>query len=502
MDAGIRDAQQRIVEALDLDRCTLSVVEDRDLVHSHEWTSPEFRSRAWFPPGARVSARELFPWTLAKIQAGELVQFCSVDEVPDVRDRESHRRFGTKSTVMVPLGVAGQLLGALAFDAVRADRSWPPATVDRLQLVASTFAGMLARRRADESLRAALVQVSHLTDQLQVENVCLRKEVREHTDTGLVTGECPALRRVEEQIQQVASTNSTVLLLGETGSGKEMFATRIHELSARHSRPMVRVNCAAIPATLIESELFGREKGAYTGALARQIGRFEMADHSTIFLDEIGDLSLDVQVKLLRVLEERQFERLGSPRPIRVDARIIAATHRDLEPADRGGHLPRRSVLSPLRVPDPRPAAARTNRRHPAAGMAIRRGVRDRFGKQVDSISENDMAALQRYSWPGNIRELRNVVERAMIMSTGRRLTFPAPAASTASAAPSARLEDVEREHIRTVLENTGWRVRGVGGAAERLGLKPTSLDSRLARLRQALGRLALRNSLSRSLSK
>ena len=483
LDAGIRHAQQRIVEALDLDRCTLSVVEDRDLVHSHEWTSPEFRSRAWFPPGARVSARELFPWTLAKIQAGELVQFCSVDEVPDVRDRESHRRFGTKSTVMVPLGVAGQLLGALAFDAVRADRSWPPATVDRLQLVASTFAGMLARRRADESLRAALVQVSHLTDQLQVENVCLRKEVREHTDTGLVTGECPALRRVEEQIQQVASTNSTVLLLGETGSGKEMFATRIHELSARHTRPMVRVNCAAIPATLIESELFGREKGAYTGALARQIGRFEMADHSTIFLDEIGDLSLDVQVKLLRVLEERQFERLGSPRPIRVDARIVAATHRDLSRLIAAGtfreDLDYRLCVFPIRVP---PLRERTD----DIPLLVWRFVEEfatAFGKQVDSISENDMAALQRYSWPGNIRELRNVVERAMIMSTGRRLTFPAPAASTASAAPSARLEDVEREHIRTVLENTGWRVRGVGGAAERLGLKPTSLDSRLARL-------------------
>ena len=274
-----------------------------------------------------------------------------------------------------------------------------------------------------------------------------------------------------------------MLLLGETGSGKEMFATRIHELSARHTRPMVRVNCAAIPATLIESELFGREKGAYTGALARQIGRFEMADHSTIFLDEIGDLSLDVQVKLLRVLEERQFERLGSPRPIRVDARIVAATHRDLSRLIAAGtfreDLDHRLCVFPIRVP---PLRERTD----DIPLLVWRFVEEfatAFGKQVDSISENDMAALQRYSWPGNIRELRNVVERAMIMSTGRRLTFPAPAASTASAAPSARLEDVEREHIRTVLENTGWRVRGVGGAAERLGLKPTSLDSRLARL-------------------
>ena len=483
VDAGIRDAQQRIVDALDLDRCTLSVVEDRDLVHSHDWTSPESRSGAWFPPGARVSARELFPWTLAKIQAGELVQFSSVDELPDVRDRESYRRFGTKSTVIVPLSVAGQPLGALAFAAVRAERSWPPATVDRLQLVASAFAGMLARRHADESLRAALVQVSHLKDKLQVEKVYLRKEVQERTGTGLVIGESPALRRVEEQVRQVAPTNSTVLLLGETGSGKEMFATQIHELSARHSRPMVRVNCAAIPATLIESELFGHERGAYTGALARQIGRFEMADHSTIFLDEIGDLPLEVQVKLLRVLEERQIERLGSPRPIRVDTRIIAATHRDLDQLIAAGtfreDLYYRLCVFPIRVPPLRERAG-------DIPLLVWRFVEEfatAFGKQVDSISKDDMAALQQYSWPGNIRELRNVVERAMIMGTGRRLTFSVPAASTASAGRSAKLEDVEREHIRTVLESTGWRVRGVDGAARRLGLKPTTLESRLARL-------------------
>ncbi len=483
VDAGIRDAQQRIVDALDLDRCTLSVFEDRDLVHSHDWTSPESRSGAWFPPVARVSARELFPWTLAKIQADELVQFSSVDELPDVRDRESYRRFGTKSTVIVPLSVAGQPLGALAFAAVRAERSWPPATVDRLQLVAGAFAGLLARRHADESLRAALVQVSHLKDKLQVENVYLRKDVQDRTGTGLVIGDSPALRRVEAQVQQVAPTNSTVLLLGETGSGKEMFATQIHELSARHSRPMVRVNCAAIPATLIESELFGHERGAYTGAVARQIGRFEMADHSTIFLDEIGDLPLEVQVKLLRVLEERQIERLGSPRPIRVDTRIIAATHRDLDQLIAAGtfreDLYYRLCVFPIRVPPLRERAG-------DIPLLVWRFVEEfatAFGKQVDSISKDDMAALQQYSWPGNIRELRNVVERAMIMGTGRRLTFPVPAASTALAGRSAKLEDVEREHIRTVLESTGWRIRGVDGAARRLGLKPTTLESRLARL-------------------
>jgi transcriptional regulator with GAF, ATPase, and Fis domain len=432
---------------------------------------------------ARVSARELFPWTLAQIQAGEIVQFSNVDEMPDVRDRESYRRFGTKSTVIVPLTVAGQPLGALGFAAVRAERSWTPATVDRLQLVAGAFAGMLARRHADESLRAALVQVSRLRDKLQVDKINLRKEVQKRTGTGPLIGESLALRRVEEQVQQVAPTNSTVLLLGETGSGKEMFATQIHELSARRSRPMVRVNCAAIPATLIESELFGHEKGAYTGALARQIGRFEMADHSTIFLDEIGDLPLEVQVKLLRVLEERQIERLGSPRAIRVDTRIIAATHRDLERLIAAGtfreDLYYRLCVFPIRVPPLRERAG-------DIPLLVSRFVEEfatAFGKQVDSISQDDMAALQQYSWPGNIRELRNIVERAMIMGTGRRLTFRVPATSSASSGCSAKLEDVEREHIRTVIESTGWRIRGVDGAARRLGLKPTTLESRLAKL-------------------
>ena len=216
----------------------------------------------------------------------------------------------------------------------------------------------------------------------------------------------------------MAATDSTVLLLGETGTGKELFATQIHELSARHARAMVRVNCAAIPATLLESELFGREKGAFTGALSRQIGRFELADHSTIFLDEIGDLPLDVQVKLLRVLEEQQIERLGSPKPIRVDTRIIAATHRDLEQRIGEGtfreDLFYRLNVFPIRVPPLRDRAE-------DIPLLVWRFVEEfskAFAKRIDTIDKDNMAALQQYSWPGNIRELRNVVERAMITAS------------------------------------------------------------------------------------
>jgi transcriptional regulator with GAF, ATPase, and Fis domain len=246
---------------------------------------------------------------------------------------------------------------------------------------------------------------------------------------------------------------------------------------------MVRVNCAAIPATLMESELFGREKGAFTGALARQVGRFELADGSTIFLDEIGDLPADVQVKLLRVLEERKIERLGSPRSIPVNTRIIAATHRDLERRIADGSFREdlfyRLNVFPIRVP---PLRDRVD----DIPLLVWRFIEEfsaAFGKPIDSVSKESLAALQQYPWPGNIRELRNVVERAMITATGPRLSITLPAASAATTRRSARLIDVEREHVRSVLEHTGWRIRGPAGAANRLGLKPTTLETRMAKL-------------------
>ena len=311
----------------------------------------------------------------------------------------------------------------------------------------------------------------------------LRRDVSRHFDRSEIVGRSAALRRVLDQVQQVAATDATVLLMGETGTGKELFASRVHALSARHSRPMVRVNCAAIPATLVESELFGREKGAYTDAVARQIGRFELADRSTIFLDEIGDLPPDVQVKLLRVLEERQIERLGSPKSISVDTRIIAATHRNLEERIEAGtfreDLYYRLNVFPIHVPPLR------NRPEDVPDLVWR--FVDEFSmmldKQVEEIPRDNMVALQNYSWPGNIRELRNVVERAMIVATGPRLTMTVPKQSVPSLSRSVKLADVEKEHIRTVLEASGWRIRGNGGAADRLGLRPTTLETRMAKL-------------------
>jgi transcriptional regulator with GAF, ATPase, and Fis domain len=308
-------------------------------------------------------------------------------------------------------------------------------------------------------------------------------------------GRSRALRQVVEQLNLVAATDSTVLLLGETGVGKELFATHLHEMSVRRARPMVRVNCSAIPSTLIESELFGREKGAFTGSLARQIGRFELADRSTIFLDEIGDLPSDVQVKLLRVLEERQIERLGSPTGIRVDVRIVAATHRKLEERIADGtfreDLFYRLNVFPIRVP---PLRDRSEDIPSLVWLFVDEFSRA-FGKQIDAIPRHDMEALQRYSWPGNIRELRNVVERAMIVATGRRLRIVLPVRSEVkgpAAMRSLKMADVERDHVRNVLESTGWRIRGNGGAAELLGLQPTTLETRMLKLGLARPRLAV----------
>ena len=345
------------------------------------------------------------------------------------------------------------------------------------------FAGYIGTCLDITEQKAALQEVVRLRDELHLENVTLKREVKERRGFDTIVGESEAIRSVLAEVERVAATDATVLLLGETGTGKELFASHIHSLGARRGRPMVRVNCAAIPATLIESELFGREKGAFTGALARQVGRFELADHSTIFLDEIGDLPLDVQVKLLRVLEERKFERLGSPRPISVDTRIIAATHRNLEQRVAEGafreDLYYRLNVFPIQVPPLRDRAE-------DIPLLVQRLVDEfsrTFGKRIETIERDTITALQRYSWPGNIRELRNVVERSMIVTTSRRLAIPLPESTSSAVARSPKLVDVEREHILAVLESSSWRIRGAGGAAARLGMKPTTLETRMAKL-------------------
>jgi transcriptional regulator with GAF, ATPase, and Fis domain len=285
-------------------------------------------------------------------------------------------------------------------------------------------------------------------------------------------------------VEQVAPTPATVLLLGETGTGKEVMAQAIHDLSPRHQRRMIRVSCAALPATLIESELFGRERGAYTGALSREIGRFEAAQDSTLFLDEIGDLPLEVQVKLLRALQERVIERLGSTHSIKVDVRIITATNKNIEQAVRDKAF-REDLFYRLNVfPIVLPPLRDRIEDIPGLVWSFLDEFSTLYGKPFESISKESIADLQRYPWPGNIRELRNVIERSVIVANTRHLVVPAPKLGDRRVPEAAMtLSELEREHICSVLESTHWRVRGVGGAAERLGLRPTTLESRMAKL-------------------
>jgi PAS domain S-box-containing protein len=477
---AIRDAIRQIGETLDVDRCSFFRIVDGEFTPGPiAWWG---RSGVAAPVPA-TSLKDRFPWTRDAIFEGSVLSFSSLDEVPNQVDRDSYQALEIRAAVTVPIAVSGQVVGVLGFTMMRSDRAWTEETLHTMRVTAAVLGNILARCESDETLRQAILQIEHLRDRVRVETLYLRRESQDRAGTGVIIGHSQAIRNVLEQARQVAATDSTVLLLGETGTGKELIAAHVHELSARRGRIMVRVNCSAIPSTLMESELFGREKGAFTGALARQIGRFELADHSTIFLDEIGELPPDVQVKLLRVLEERQIERLGSPKGVHVDVRIIAATHRNLEKRIAEGafrdDLFYRLNVFPIQVPPLRERAE-------DIPLLVWRFVDEfskAFGKRVDAISREDMAVLQRYSWPGNIRELRNVVERAMIVSTSTQLSIPLPAVAHPAGKRSLKLSDVEREHIQSVLDSAGWRIRGAAGAAALLGLKPTTLEARMAKL-------------------
>ncbi len=479
VDAAIEDCLHRIVEALGLDRSTLFQRSGDDLVVTHSWAVP---GQAPFPT---VWGRAQLPWCFEQIMSGAPIVFSDTDDLPEtaVVDRALVQRVGPKSNATMPLVAGGETIGALAFGTMRSHRSWEPMVLDRLRSVAHMVAGVLARRRGDQALRAALARIQELQVRLERENSYLREQARSVAGAVRIVGQAASIQRVLTLVDRVAPTDAPVLILGETGVGKELVAEAIHARSARAERTMVKLNCAALPPTLVEAELFGREKGAYTGALTRQIGRFELADSSTLFLDEVCELPLELQAKLLRVLQSGEFERLGSPRTVHVDVRIIAATNRDLEQEVSEGRfrsdLYFRLAVFPVVVPPLR------ERREDILALvwAIVDEVGRKMGKRIDAIDEASLVALQRYPWPGNVRELRNVVERAIILSDDGTLVIELPRRRAPSAAVGSTLEDLERHHILRVLESAGWRVRGDDGAAKVLGLPPSTLETRMVKL-------------------
>ena len=361
-------------------------------------------------------------------------------------------------------------------------RSFPATSIQPERLLGVSI-DFTRQKEMEERLQSQLKEINRLKLELEQENVYLRKEVLLHQEHGEIVSVSQAMKRVLTQVEQVASTDAIVLLQGETGTGKELLARHLHRLSRRKDRPLITLNCAVLPPSLIESELFGREKGAYTGALTRMAGRFEVAHRSTLFLDEIGELSIDLQAKLLRVLEEGQFERLGSTRSLKVDVRIIAATHRDLARAVTEGHfradLFYRLNVFPILIP---PLRERIQDIPPLVWAFVRQNEK-KLAKRVERIPRRSMEALQHYAWPGNARELRNIVEHAMITGSGGTLHLRPPSPMPADTPIEGRLEEVERRHILAVLERTGWRVTGKNGAAEVLGLKRTTLQGRMKKL-------------------
>ncbi|MBC6948423.1 AAA family ATPase [candidate division KSB1 bacterium] len=342
---------------------------------------------------------------------------------------------------------------------------------------------IIKRQQAEEALRQAFMEISQLKEQLQAENIYLQQEIKLEHNYDEIIGESEALKYVLHKVEQVASGDTTVLLLGETGVGKELFARAIHHLSPYRERPLVKLNCAALPSHLIESELFGHEKGAFTGAVEKQLGRFELADGTTIFLDEIGELPLELQPKLLRVLQDGEFERLGNPKTLKVKTRVIAATNRDLDEEIRQGRF-RKDLFYRLSVyPITVPALRKRQQDIPLLVGAFVQRFSKKLGKSIDAIPQKTMQALQQYAWPGNVRELQNVIERAVVTTVDNTLRIELPALSNATATGAKTLEDIEREHILKTLEATQWKIEGAEGAAARLGLNPSTLRSRMNKL-------------------
>ena len=389
---------------------------------------------------------------------------------------------GIRSTCSIPLASRGQALGTLSVGSLH-EAAFSEEDARLLTQVANQIA--IAVENA-----LAYREISELKDKLSEEKLYLQDEIRSEHNFEEIIGESPALRLVLKQVETVAPTDSTVLLLGETGTGKELIARAIHNLSSRRERTLVRLNCAAIPTGLLESELFGHERGAFTGAVAQRIGRFELANHRTIFLDEVGDIPLELQPKLLRVLQEQAFERLGSTRTMHVDVRLIAATNVNL--AERVTDKRFRSDLYyrlnvfPILIPPLR-------ERREDISLLVRHFVQKygrRMKKQIETIPAAAMKVLSEYHWPGNVRELENFIERAVILSRGSKLEIPlaelAKQKKPPSVAPannSGTLEEAEREHILRALKDANWVVGGPAGAAGRLGMKRTTLHSLMKRL-------------------
>ena len=485
VDEWIDNALMQMVEFLGNDRSSLLQFTDdkKELLVTHTYAKPGL------PPTPKIKAlqKAAFTWSMSKLSKGEIISFSSVDELPEAakKDRQFFIDTDIKSIVALPISISGKIRYVLTAASILKERIWISELVSRLRLIGEILVNALDRKKLEEELHKNLEEIHQLKEQFEVENIYLREIMASECSPYEISGSSPAIQKVLVQIKKVATTNSTVLIEGETGTGKELVARAIHNQSSRGKHLMVTVNCAALPAALIESELFGRETGAYTGALSKQIGRFEIADGSTIFLDEIGELPLALQTKLLRALDKGEIERLGRPNVIKVDVRVIAATNRDLTEEVRKGNF-RKDLYYRLKVfPIHMPPLRERVEDIPTLVKLFVDEFSKKMGKSIQNISRKSLQKLQLYSWPGNVRELRNVIENAMIVSSGSTLNISLAQEEESALTDSTlqKLDEIDKQHILKVLEQTNWRIKGPNGAAEILGLNPSTLYFKMKKM-------------------
>jgi len=484
VDAEIDRALQELVELLGTDRSSLIELLSQDgaMVISHEWARSGVAAGQ---PATRIDG--IFTWYNNRLRRGETLRLNRLPEdLPAVAlaERMYAAELPTLSHLAVPLRVGRRWVCALVTATATRHRFWTDDDVERLRIVGQILANAIHRRNTEAKLSQSLAEVRHLQRRLEAENRYLRESIEGNAGFEEIAGQSESIREVLQQAAQVAPTGTAVLLLGETGTGKDLLARAIHARSKRAERPLIKVNCAALPASLVESELFGHEKGAFTGAISAKPGRFELADGGTLFLDEVGEIPPEVQAKLLRVLESGEFERVGATRTRKVDVRIVAATNRDLERAMAEGRFREDLYYRLSSFPIQLPALRDRREDIPLLVWELIHRRQTELDRRIERVPDAEMQSLTRYAWPGNVRELSNVIERALILSSGPVLRLDAAFAGRSQRVQSGeRLDDVERAHFLRVLERCHWRITGAGNAAEILGLKPSTLRSRLKKL-------------------
>jgi transcriptional regulator with GAF, ATPase, and Fis domain len=479
----IDDALREIVECLGADRCVFWEMSENftDFIISN------YYAVSGIDDTKNISYQD-FPWILENTLAGNHICMGSLEDMPEeaAQDRESLWKLGIKSFIAIPYSIGGYQVSGLTFDSSNKELICEDDLIVKLKLIGEIITGAFYRMRMEEKYRKNITEARKSDNQIQNGDFPLRQDTKEECRFEGIVGNSAVMKLVFSRMQQVAPTNSVVLVLGETGTGKGVIARAIHDLSLRRDKRIVTVNCAALTPNLIESELFGREKGAYTGSTEMQIGRFELSDHGTLVLDEITELPLDLQAKLLRAIQEGEFERLGSPKTIKVDVRIIALTSRNLKEEVAKGRF-RQDLYYRLNVfPIIMPPLRQRKEDIPLLLNYYLELFNRRMQKNINVVPERVMAELMAYSWPGNVRELEHIIERSVITTQGQSFHLAEKlddSEADISDDDITNLDEVEKRHIIKVLEKANWRIEGSKGAAILLGLHPNTLRGRMQKL-------------------